>query len=130
MRRKYITNQQFYIKIQKEGITMGGRGTASTQAQRHTLHKTKSKLSGGGNGNNHATQTKVLSNADLKSVSDSTLKKNLTKLVKEYYSSGKSGISFGDRNIDDVVKSMMGQKRSRASMVKDYKAIKKAMGYK
>lgn len=95
---------------------MGGRGSSTpTRSASTAPRKTTSKLS-------------ILPTNKLKSISDSALKKHLTAITKEYYKSGKSGISFGGRDIDSVVDSLMKQNRSRASMIKDYKAIKKKMG--
>ncbi|MGN1134203.1 MAG: hypothetical protein ACI4RN_07100 [Oscillospiraceae bacterium] len=101
---------------------MGGRGSSMASSQSGKSRVKTSAKSGAA--------YKPLNNQQLKNVSDSMLKKHLTKLTKEYYKSGKSGLSFGGRNTDDVVESLMKGKRSRASMLKDYKSIKKKMGYK
>lgn len=48
------------------------------------------------------------------------------KTAKEYYLSGKSGISFGDANIDDVVGSMVSQ-GNKTSLRKDIKSIQRKL---
>ena len=110
---------------------MGGRGASLSKSQGNATHKSaKNKQKAGGGGGNATQKNTYLSNAELKNISDKQLKKHLAALSKEYYKSGKSMISFGGRNIDDVVDIMMNMKRSRTSMIKDYKSMKKAMGYK
>ena len=95
---------------------MGGRGGASGMAK--------------GGGSSLRPKFTPMSSKEMKSASDSQLRESLRQLATEYYGSGKSGISFGGADIDSVVNSLMSQKRSRASMIKDYNAMKKRLGYK
>lgn len=95
---------------------MGGRGGASTVTK--------------GGGSTSRSKFTPMSSKEMKSASDSQLRESLKRLATEYYESGKSGISFGSTGIERAVNSLMSQKRSRASMVKDYNAMKKRLGYK
>ena len=67
----------------------------------------------------------TLSKTPLSKMSDSQLKNELLKMATYYYSSGKSGISFGGRDPAEVARLMVSQKRSRTSMEKDYRSFKK-----
>lgn len=69
----------------------------------------------------------TLSKTPLKKMSDSQLKNELLKMTTYYYASGKSGISFGGRDPVEVAKTMVNQRRSRTSMEKDYRALKRAL---
>ena len=53
------------------------------------------------------------------------LRERTRKLALQYYPV--SGISFGGESIDKVVETMMSQKRSRTSLIKDYKAMEKKL---
>ncbi len=101
---------------------MGGRGGTSG--------RTKIKATGKNGAKAAAKAFKPYSSKELKTTSDSKLKESMRQLMTEYYKSGKSGISFGERSIESAVNALLSQKRSRASIIKDYKAIKKRLGYK
>ena len=94
---------------------MGGRGGASAAS---------------GGGSSSRTKFTPMSSSEIKKASDSQLRESMKQLATEYYSSGKSGISFGGADISHVVNSLLSQKRSRASIIKDYNAMKKRLGYK
>ena len=52
------------------------------------------------------------------------LRKETKELAKEYYSSGKSGISFGNDDIDKVAEKLANS-ASKTSLIKDYMSLKK-----
>ena len=93
---------------------MGGRGASSG--------KGKSGLSGS---KTPALSKPTISSTPLKKMTNAALKKELLKLTTYYYKSGKSGISFGNRSPEEAAKMLVGQKRSRSSMEKDYRALLK-----
>jgi len=88
---------------------MGGRGATSGNVATYNTKLTKP----------------TLSTTPLKKMSNSMLKNELLKMATYYYKSGKSGISFGKTDPEEAAKKLISQKRSRASMEKDYKSILK-----
>lgn len=97
---------------------MGGRGGSSGAG------------SSGGKAKAAKPTFSPMTSKELKNASNTELRESLRQLATEYYSSGKSGISFGGADINHVVDSLITSKTSRTSMLKDYKSIKKRMGYK
>lgn len=90
-------------------------------------------LSSGGGGRSTSSGNKKfspMSSSELKSASNAKLRESLRKLATEYYNSGKSRISFGGLSPEQAVNMLLSQKRSRSSMIKDYKSMKKTLGYK
>ncbi len=104
---------------------MGGRGSTSGRTNAKAAGKNGTKAAA-----KSSKSFKPYSSKELKTANDSKLKESMRQLVTEYYKSGKSGISFGGHSIESVVDTLLSQKRSRASIIKDYKAIKKSLGYK
>ena len=62
--------------------------------------------------------------AELVKMPLSKLREETTEMAKKYYASGKSGISFGGANTDEVAKNLTAN-ASRNSLTKDYMALKK-----
>ncbi len=54
------------------------------------------------------------------------LKETALKVAVEYYTSGKSGISFGGRNVEDVAKQLV-KRGTTASLKKDILSMQKRM---
>lgn len=90
---------------------MGGRGASSSKGKSGSKTPALSKP--------------TISSTPLKKMTNAALKKELLKLTTYYYKSGKSGISFGNRSPEEAAKMLVGQKRSRSSMEKDYRALLK-----
>ena len=62
--------------------------------------------------------------SELEKMSLAQLRKETKELAKEYYSSGKSGIFFGNADIDKVAEKLANS-ASKTSLIKDYMSLKK-----
>ena len=69
-------------------------------------------------------QTNFKTKSELEQMSIAQLRKETADLAKTWYESGKSGISFGDKDIDTVVGKLV-TNASRNSLTKDYMSLKK-----
>lgn len=69
-------------------------------------------------------QTNFKTKSELEQMSIAQLRKETANLAKTWYESGKSGISFGDKDIDSVVGKLV-TNANRNSLTKDYMSLKK-----
>jgi SPP1 gp7 family putative phage head morphogenesis protein len=68
-----------------------------------------------------------LTNAQLESKSQKWLEKETAKLAAQWYKTGKSGISFPPNTDYDKVAGMLAADKSKAQLIKDYKALRKRL---
>lgn len=69
-------------------------------------------------------QTNFKTKSELEQMSIAQLRKETANLAKTWYKSGKSGISFGDKDIDAAVSKLVNN-ANRNSLTKDYMSLKK-----
>lgn len=114
---------------------MGGRGGSSGKASAlsgvGSALSTQTAKMGGSNTSSGGVSISAKpfspSKTPVSKMDDSKLRAELEKAAGHYYASGKSGISFGNRDPYQVAHSLVNQKMSRAKMEKDYKAIMKKL---
>lgn len=110
---------------------MGGRGSVSGKTKSvGTTTSVKTK----GNKKEIATKSVGINiksftptKTPVSKMSDKRLREELAKAAGHYYASGKSGISFGNRDPYQVASVMANQKMSRSRMEKEYKSIMKRL---
>lgn len=75
------------------------------------------------------TTEKFFTKSQLEKMNIEKLRKETSALAKRYYASGKSGISFGGANPDEVAEKLSAN-ASRSSLIKDYMSMKKKLATK
>lgn len=106
-------------KNSKSGASSGGKGKATQSNKKKIGEESKATQS------KNRTYTKP--STPVSKMSDAQLKKELVKVAKVYYASGKSGISFGGANTDLAAEALGSRKMGRSMMERQYRSMLKKM---